>query len=252
MMAPLLLGLLACALTPSDSGGAGPAGTRPSLGPDGLTWALPLGATAPLLLTNLALGLWAMSRARSRREIAIIIARHDAIHGPPPPERLARPSWEPWNPRWNEVVGAGFMLLWLVWRWDRDGPPKQDLLTAALAICVFLAAIALFEFVSYRRPLLKAALILAAVTWAGYSNSDPFKLRYPGLERFAPDGVEGPVAVETRTKAVASQQVLRVDRSAAEGYRLPGRSSGGAPLPARTAPDRLRDTAPHGDGGTRA
>ncbi len=55
---------------------------------------------------------------------------------------------------------------------------------AITAACLLFAAIALVSFSTYRNELKKVALVLFLVIWQAFSNSDPYKMRYPGLDGF--------------------------------------------------------------------
>ena len=44
--------------------------------------------------------------------------------------------------------------------------------------------VAILSFATYRSELSKVVLGLFLVTWLAFSNSDPYKIRFPGLDRF--------------------------------------------------------------------
>ena len=51
-----------------------------------------------------------------------------------------------------------------------------------MAICYLLSVVAILSFATYRRQLSKVVLGLILLIWIAITNSDAYKLRYPGLE----------------------------------------------------------------------
>lgn len=63
----------------------------------------------------------------------------------------------------------------------------RERITAALSICLLMVLVATISYVTYRRALLKVGLLVVALLVATLTNGlDPFKLTYPGLDRFYP------------------------------------------------------------------
>ena len=57
-------------------------------------------------------------------------------------------------------------------------------ITAAMAICSLLAVIAIVSFATYRNELAKLGLAIVVIVWMAFTNSDPYKMRFPGLDRY--------------------------------------------------------------------
>jgi len=57
-------------------------------------------------------------------------------------------------------------------------------ITAAMAICSLLAVIAIASFATYRNELAKLGLAIVVIVWMAFTNSDPYKMRFPGLDRY--------------------------------------------------------------------
>ncbi len=57
-------------------------------------------------------------------------------------------------------------------------------ITAAMAICSLLAVIAIVSFATYRNELAKLGLAIVVIVWMALTNSDPYKMRFPGLDRY--------------------------------------------------------------------
>ena len=55
-------------------------------------------------------------------------------------------------------------------------------ITAAMAICSLLAVIAIVSFATYRNELAKLSLAIVVIVWMTFTNSDPYKMRFPGLD----------------------------------------------------------------------
>lgn len=62
--------------------------------------------------------------------------------------------------------------------------PLRESVTAVMALCLVMAELALLEFLTYQRPLVRIAIFFGLLATVAYTNSCPYKLTYPGLQYY--------------------------------------------------------------------
>ena len=120
--------------------------------PGASVWMLPLGAAATLLGVSLILRV--VSVARWRR-------------------------WHGWTAVLVPVVVVNGLYALSGW-W----PKLEEGITAAMAISLLLVLVAWARFATYGRPRLRLGLVAGLMLAMAYTNSDSYKLTYPGLEDY--------------------------------------------------------------------
>jgi tetratricopeptide (TPR) repeat protein len=128
-------------------------------------WRLVAGLALGILAGNLAL--WVARKAQVRRVIDYVIRRFSVPRG------LVRLTIV-------VLLVAPLALFGVVLRIDH----VWERVPAASAVCVLFAAIAVLSFATYRNEIIKVCLGLLFIAWLGFSNSDPYKMRYPKLDKF--------------------------------------------------------------------
>src|SRR5262249_26998898 len=140
------------------------------------------------LVAGLALGifagnavLWGVWKERGRRGLACVIRRLRRVRGRP---GLACMTRRLRRGRGRRGLVRGAIVFLLIVPLALFGVVLRtnyvwDHVPAATAVCVLFAAIAVLSFATYRNELAKVALAIVLVVWLGFSNSDPYKMRYP-------------------------------------------------------------------------
>ena len=126
-------------------------------------WYLPLGAAVTLLAADLALRLASARQWPVRR-------------------------WYGWA---AVLVPAAVLYLLPVF-----GSRAEETITAAMVICLLCAEVALVAFALYGRPRLRVGLLLGVLIVMAYTNSEEYKLTYPGLDDYASPKVPVKITME--------------------------------------------------------
>jgi tetratricopeptide (TPR) repeat protein len=102
--------------------------------------------------------------------------------------RTALPAWvrltKNWQKRFFLSSVVAIAVIIAVLASNRD--PLGVWFSAVMALCTLLAGIAVISHATQDLPLLRVLIVLVAIPWIAYSNSDKFKLKFPGFDAYYP------------------------------------------------------------------